>query len=479
MGNYDKDHFSPSPRTRSRSGRPRHLETRRATIQGIAVIIGMVAVWYAFKDAHKWSEARKAHSAARTYHWPQSTNETAMMERFWNNYTRIMTGYDHDDEYFVSAIIATEQIEKMFKAIPAPSPQEETAYADMQRRIEWRARQVRLLYDEWEKVMQVRERVMYDILNPEKWRVYLDEQPIDETKAAEVSGSWVAMTRKFGIPEPTACVDDLGIERKPVINITVIGNGKTEWEDRNQFYEQNMASVAEAGSRITGELDRLYIMLFKDWDWETALSHLREARKTEDGFIKQLRVKSPMHHIWSNCYPISLKTLVERMEEKHRAHVNICRTLKWLKARFPYEKPVMIQDPAAWLGSAKELFRQWPGLGNATEEGILMMLRRRHVRQHWKRTYAEASWADWKSRNCGCTSCYEVDVNDGKPFLEGKAVAEIAADEAKWVKDIEGNGTRVSRDKYEEACCAKGHLGHRLKHNSNAPQETNLNLYIK
>ncbi|KAI1305495.1 hypothetical protein F5Y03DRAFT_153256 [Xylaria venustula] len=475
MGNYDKEYFSPSPRGRGRRARhPEATSSIRATLQVVASIIGLIAITVAYKSV---LESSKFKRATKNYQWPRSTDET-IMASFLDDYKRIMTGYDRDDEYFASVNVATEQIQKMFAAIPSPpSAQEVRAFSDMQRSIERRAQQIKFAYDGWEKVVKARESVMYEILNPEEeWRVYLDEQPIDEAKAAEVSGSWVAMTRKFGVPEPTACVGGLGNLTKPSVNINVDDNGKAEWEDREEFYEQNMALVAEAGSQITNELDRLYTKLFEDWNWDSALSHLREAWRTEEGFIKNLRSKSPKGYMWSNCHPISLRTLVERMEGIHRGHVNIYRTLQWLKAHFPHKEPKIIQDPAEWLGSAKELFRQWYVLGNATEEGILMMLRRRDVRLQWRRTYAEASWADWKSRNCGGTSCYEVDANDGKLFLHGKPVAAVAADEAEWVKTIEGNGTRISREKYEEACCAKRQLGHRLKHNSNSPKEMNLNI---
>ncbi|KAI1424798.1 hypothetical protein F5Y12DRAFT_714865 [Xylaria sp. FL1777] len=401
-----------------------------------------------------------------------AVNETAMMASFWRDYSRIATAYEDSDELFKEADISSRLIEVMFAALSAPtSAEEEKEHKQIDRLIEGRARQIDLARMEWKLFTDTRDRLMYNLINPEQpWRIYLDEDPVDESRAAEISGSWVTMLQKFGGAAPTSFPSPGMPETKTEESMNTTSNGEPVSTSREGFDEQSMAAVALAAHRITTELADMHYEIFKDWD--PAITHLREARRIELLFLTELRFLSPRRLVWSSQNSLAVSLVLGRMEILQRSHVNIQKTLDWLGGRFPPEQSEETQDPALWLGSARELLGAWDKLLVATEEGVLMLLRRRDVRSKYRRTYAEASWSDWKDRNCGGTSCYDANGAEQRLIGGTNPTADVAADEVAWIKQIGGDGTpRVSIAKYDEACCAKGTLGHRLKHGSNEPIE--------
>ncbi|KAI3332741.1 hypothetical protein F4824DRAFT_280950 [Ustulina deusta] len=367
-------------------------------------------------------------------------NETAVMATFWNDYRQLMTAVEDYDEWFADADAATRAIQAMFVVLPPPGSHEKAIYKEMLRLIEWRNRQMKLAQLEWNAFHDARDRLVYDMVAQNApWSGYVDREREDSKKkrldTTEVY-SWKSTEAAEG--------------------------GKYGPLDR-----QTLEAVAFSTHQTTDELVRIHTALFENWD--PAHTHLREARGAEMAFIATLRRLSSKGITWTSQNAVALPVLTGRMEKLQAIHERMETALGWLRERFPSDAPDNLEEQAAWLRSAAELLEAWAQVLADTQEGVLYMLRRRDVRSKAERLHAEASWKEWKERNCGDTSCYDAPSMMGSVsrfFGQANPLAEVAEDETMWIKSLGGDGTpRIRRSVYDKACCRKGTmLHHQLKH---------------
>ncbi|KAI0451912.1 hypothetical protein F5B21DRAFT_506824 [Xylaria acuta] len=408
---------------------------------------------------------------------PRAIDTTSRMNPFWRDYRHLVTAVEDYDDWFADADAATRAIGTMWARVLAP---DEEWHAHYQGLISARAKRLDLAHAHWREFLANRERVVMELVGSAGalWRVYVDGRPVDDAEAGELNKRWGAV-----LPLGPDTTDGMDIEflahkkaeRKKREEEQEGGNGTSSLQDEE---EQGFAALRFSARRITEELVRTHAKLFRDLD--AAHAHVREAENA-DRELKDL--VGQMTRGWfdkgfrTSQMTISVGQLKRRMEKLRAKRENMVIGLEWLQIQFPEDiesAPEKITDQTAWLESAKELLHEWAAALLDVQEGVLFLLRRRELpREHRLTAYYVAIWEAWLSRNCGGTSCYNapgVMANVKNSVHWGKPVANVAQDEADWIKSLGGDGMpRVWRGVYDKACCQASILRDRIQHGSNQP----------
>ena len=250
---------------------------------------------------------------------------------------------------------------------------------------------------------------------------------------------------------------------------------------------------------------------------------LPAARTVEARFVKRLASASSQGGLWqARNNGNAIRRLEEQVCELHRTHTEVRRALMWLEERFPallvpdeedigaeeggkrvaendvrdpqYLNTAIIRDGEGrkkevpelliWVQSAVELLNAWSTVLMDIQEGLLIAMRKRELRQQekaWKDGEGERktplaaeedyerSWRHWKQRNCGATSCYERTSALARLkhfFVQERPLAVDAWDEHHQL----GWDVEIWKGVYEEACCGNGTLATTLKYGGTTPQ---------
>ncbi|KAI1409983.1 hypothetical protein F5Y13DRAFT_168714 [Hypoxylon sp. FL1857] len=210
---------------------------------------------------------------------------------------------------------------------------------------------------------------------------------------------------------------------------------------------------------------------------EAAYRNVTSARDYERQFINTLLTKSAKAGLWDGKrYADVMSQLWMNMGKTLRASENIGQTLQRInggwsslgtKAKTPEEAALL------WARVARDLLRNWVMVLMNSQEGILFSLRRNQYTAagqgpDFDRSESDVSWEAWKNRNCGGTSCYDVEgrINSlmTKLGVSMKPLAGRAKDEVEWKAKVGARGSKVWRKTYEEACCVDGDLAEFLKY---------------
>ncbi|KAH8162495.1 hypothetical protein CIB48_g5743 [Xylaria polymorpha] len=399
---------------------------------------------------------------------PGEGNAVGQTATFWRDYRELVTAVEDYDDWFADADAATDAINTMWSQVAAPS---EAWHDYFQRLISSRAKRLSAAHAHWTKFLDNRESVIIELAGSAGalWRVYVDGHPLDETETGDLNKRWVSVLAN----SPNLIdIESLAYEKK-----------KAEEKDRkgeesSPLDEEGFAALRFSARRIIEELVRTHAELFKDLD--VTHKHIREAADA-DRELKDLttRLGEGWHHkgFWSTQKAISVSKLKRRMEKLQGKREAMAIWLEWLQMQFPEDiesSPEKIVNQTAWLENAKELLHEWVAALLDVQEGVLFLLRRRELppEERLAVNYVQR-WEAWKSRNCGGTSCYNapgVMANVKIVMHTGKPVANVAEDEADWIRSLEGDGTpRVWRGVYDKACCQTSILSDRIQHGLGQP----------
>ncbi|RWA07960.1 hypothetical protein EKO27_g7145 [Xylaria grammica] len=333
----------------------------------------------------------------------------------------------------------------MLVVIPPPELHEEHIYNHMQGLIKVQARHVRLARTEWGRFLDVRDRLVRDVVGANWYsRVHADGESADE---GGTQWGWTTAAQGHEIVD-----------------------GKTgDSEEGGRI----LAALATTAHRTTGDIVRTHTELFESWD--LAHVHIREALRAERALIRSLCKASPKGEVWTTRHAVALPLLARRMDKLEPTHEAMREPLERLQDQFPSEGPMIIESEATWLEDVEELLRGWATAYMDVQEGVLHMLRRRDVKKQPRRRYPSSSWGEWKRRNCGGTSCFDergVVQSVKQAFRTGDPIAEVAGDETRWLESLGGDeAPRVWGDMYEKACCEDSMLAHWLRNGASQPRK--------
>ncbi|KAI1488929.1 hypothetical protein F5X96DRAFT_684557 [Biscogniauxia mediterranea] len=247
-----------------------------------------------------------------------------------------------------------------------------------------------------------------------------------------------------------------------------------------QFDNQTYAALTLSARRMAEELAAANRKLWKPGEVGLeaigrAVVHV--ARAGEDKLVPLLLEAAPARaHLWTREHAAAMRALVGRMERARWQYEGLRAGMEWFVRRFAQDLRFSLdrrEDLLVWVQSAAEIVRAWAELLMDTQEGVLISLRRKELAGANLTTEPDyhLSWEEWKSRNCGETSCYDgySVVNVAKSLLgrTTKPLAYVARDERKWSKEFGDNENgNVWSSVYEKACCETGTLASLLKYGS-------------
>ncbi|KAI0469308.1 hypothetical protein F4859DRAFT_516244 [Xylaria cf. heliscus] len=387
------------------------------------------------------------------------------MTSFWHDFRYLLTATEDYDDWFADADAATRAIGTMWARVLR---RDEEWHAHYDGVIAARARRLRLAHGEWRGFLESRERAIVELVgcSAALWRVYVDGRPVEDAEG----GRWAAVLRM----DPGLL--DLGLEALDyMVEEGGRGNGTAFLQEEEK---EVLAALRFVARRITEELVRAHAELFKDLD--AAYEHMREAESADKelkGLINQMTKGRSGRGIWTSQMGISVGRLKRRMQKLLEKQETMAIGVEWLQMQFPEDiesAPEKIADRAAWLESAKGLLREWAAALLDVQEGVLFLLRRRELPREKRLTVNYVpTWEAWKRRNCGGTSCYDAPgaMANVKSIVHlGKPIANVAQDEADWIRSLGGNGRpRVWRGVYDKACCQTSVFGDRILHGSDQP----------
>lgn len=347
----------------------------------------------------------------------------SQQQQMWRDFAHFLTtrsgSFDVDDDvsnnWFADVDVATPAILTMWVAQPVPSPATDESSAEYRAargRIEARVRQVRRARAAWERFQGNRDRVVAELIRfGTAPRIYIDGQLVGDAAAAEIERDATALARPLGV----SGLRQLGFERVNItgsVGVTGRGPDGEEGEGREEglrFEEQSFDTLRLVGQGVIGVLERAHALLFEDWN--ALQTHVQEAQGFENEFIEKLLQGSARSDAWTARLAISLRVLQRRVERVQRTREAIQAALAQIQEEFSGARLEGKEGRRAVMRRTRVLLHGWAKLVMDVQEGLLFTLRRREALS-WGQgqvrnasTY-EATWEEWKGRNCGGTSCY-------------------------------------------------------------------------
>ncbi|KAI1129853.1 hypothetical protein F5Y10DRAFT_143492 [Nemania abortiva] len=383
-------------------------------------------------------------------------SELQVIRSFWRDYADLMSANEHYEDWFVDVDEATEALEIMNSAVQPPETKlplhEEISYNARKNLTMARSQRLEKIRWEWKGFTRTRERLIAEIVrSAASGYVSANGQVINDTRTGEIGKYWAAVMRRLfessSLPSPNAI---LSTDLKIIANWTIEGPWATMTHPVDNHSYDALTLAARA---ILEDAAITHAWLFRAWDIKgnvaAALGHERTA-------LQPLLKHSLRNNVWEQRQHNALPALTNRLIRLEKLYYDVESSLVRLRDKFSSE-PHTPEGPdamARYENMAKELLKGWATALLDIEEGVLFMLRRRSI----------GTWEDWKSRNCGGTSCYNaqpvISILEnlktvfGQPKPDDSAVAEVAQDEADWDRSLGGDGIpRVWRNIYEVACC--------------------------
>lgn len=374
------------------------------------------------------------------------------------DFDHLVSAVNDYDTWFDMVVNATSTLDAIYVEI-SPHWQQESPkiYEELGINLASRKLHIQVAEAEWGKFTKSRELMVLSMLGQDEFlRVFVDGQSVDKIRPEDLRVNWNKLMWKLEtmkqFPQIRA---NYSIDDRCMGGPAPIFGNQTE-EDFTD--PQNRAVLESTARGITEQLIQMHTDLFERWD--NGQLHLREAQRLERLITKEIRYRSRLGFTWQGYHGKSLCVLLVRIEGLKEVHANLRESLVWLKERFvDREHDDKVEDWTAWVRSAKELLRGWAVITHDMHEAVLYMLRRRDVANKCPpRACAEASWTEWKERNCGATSCYDDKDVWSFNMISGmsKPKAGVATDEKAWIKSLTGDRTpRIPRNVYDKACCQR------------------------
>ncbi|KAJ3557098.1 hypothetical protein NPX13_g9999 [Xylaria arbuscula] len=362
----------------------------------------------------------------------RNMSDTEKIARFWYDFDQILSAVDEYETWFDVVNNATAVLDDMYAEIPPNWHEEEPViYNELGVNIEARRLHVQLAEREYQKFSVSREHLLLSMLGEDTLlRIFVEGQPIVISRSEDLRENWNKLMWGIG---------RMNLYSHLLVNISADNNGVgdpvfSNLTDIVSLDMQQRTAIALAARSVTIELMQMNADLFENWDYSQI--HLIEAQKLEVKIIREIRHRSRVGFTWRGYHGASICVLRGRVEKMQSAHKTIREPLAWLEKKFVRQPHETVVDWGPWLQSAKELLGGWAVASHDTQEAVLYMLRRRDVAsKDPPRACAEASWYEWKERNCGGTSCYD-DKYSWKPRMMNpanqKPKAAVARDEAAW-----------------------------------------------
>ncbi|KAI6091739.1 hypothetical protein F4821DRAFT_225470 [Hypoxylon rubiginosum] len=249
--------------------------------------------------------------------------------------------------------------------------------------------------------------------------------------------------------------------------------------------ETGWTDAAERAARITTNLVQTH---YEIWNHDgagaamvkhldAAAKHVKHASSSEFLVTATLARVSAKPDLWdARSEQHSLGSLERKLVWAQRSTQELLNGLRWAQDHVT-EIPDDIRSPKhrarEWTVRMQRLIRNWEILIQNSHQGMLFFLRRNELKVAGKDGLATVdfnqSWADWKARNCGGTSCYDEDgivhrtlKRAGVSYLP---LARRAGDENKWCNHQRPKEKPfVWQGVYEDACCRETDLIDFLKY---------------
>ncbi|OTA57888.1 hypothetical protein K449DRAFT_128128 [Hypoxylon sp. EC38] len=204
-----------------------------------------------------------------------------------------------------------------------------------------------------------------------------------------------------------------------------------------------------------------------------AYHYIALAAVTEKDLIDRLQAESAKAHIWNTERGRVGNQLLSDTMKLKLASADTKQALEVVKEGWPIINTLVTTPQEAFslrAQIARDLIRNWAMVMMYSEEGILLTSRKHRCtkeaggRPDSDRCDSDASWGEWKKRNCGGTSCYDIESSANKLrtklSIDTKPYAGVAKDEVEWraTWKVPETFPKVLPETYEKACCVDDDL---------------------
>ncbi|KAI0133360.1 hypothetical protein F4776DRAFT_664119 [Hypoxylon sp. NC0597] len=370
---------------------------------------------------------------------------TNAMEPLWKGYQSLLF-HNASGSWFNEAEANNKLISDMFNAVPSwdENGTENAKRPQIRAMMERRAKYLAGGNAAFKQFLDVRQQIIRDLIsNHYMWRQYA------------------------GRNEVTEC-------------LLQIAEGKNPLETKDSEMKDYPAETVVYAHHLAYNMSRL----FKD-TWIPAIDSMvnriedvrhytASALLMETPLIEHLQAESTNAHLWnSSRHDGVTHELLSKVVGLREVSKDVLELLKLIKAGWPRANTVAKTSQETFLFRARvarDLMQHWAMVVMYSEEGVLFGSRRNQYTKAGRGPESEydASWKEWKKRNCGGTSCLGVEntIDMLKIIWGFDTLPGCAQDEAEWKatpnvpKDLPG----VLPGTYEEACCVDGKLAHFLKY---------------
>ncbi|KAI0180766.1 hypothetical protein GGR52DRAFT_4719 [Hypoxylon sp. FL1284] len=430
------------------------LSSSRSSIGWWSVIVCLVAVLQnaQFVTAEGATKQDDAYSTGATNF---TSDFVEGMDPFWFGSLRLVHEIEMFESWFNDAKASTELITAMLHAIPFSNEADRERGTGAKLRLTERAvreREENLVKakQEFNKFLALRKQIVHAIFaDRTMWYYHAD----GGKEIQDLLQLAVSLQRNLD----SASVAEAG-------------------SDGRSRQEAACTNAAERASRIVVNILQAQwdIWKYQDADLEmlkhlaAALKHVECARSFEFQALANLKVKSRISGLWeASSHDLFLLRLEKKLREAEKWAKELVTSLYWARSHVSTVRSRIPEGRAReWTTRMQRLLQGWGLLLEASNQGMLFSLRREELKAVGKEKLVvlldfDKSWADWKYRNCGGTSCFD-DEGIVHRILKAFGVsymplARRAGDEVAWCKkrSVPTRPT-VWRGTYEDACCKTG-----------------------
>ncbi|KAI5928195.1 hypothetical protein F4810DRAFT_183321 [Camillea tinctor] len=404
--------------------------------------------------------AKKKHPLTKRY----QLNFTSEMAPFWGAYREILASPQYDG-WFTDVDEASAAIGQLVESYPKPingTAEYDLAvrnYARIMGLVKRRHSALDLARTEYANFLAARGKQVREMLGSGSlWQLYVE----DRFKLGSVDNETAAAAAAHLLEVPSYLNGTLDLFTNATYGSLTMSARRLA--EKLVYANRKLWKPGEMGLEVIGR----------------AIIHV--ANSGENELVPLLLAGSPRPGLWTDKHAKSMGVLVGRME-RARAQYEALRTgLEWFFTRFTQDVQRSMSgraDLLVWVQSASEIVKEWASLLVDTQEGLLISLRREELakaKAALNYDY-EKLWEDWKLRNCGGTSCYDVYTKTNavkRAFGKGgKPLASVAEDEKKWSENFEDNEhAKIWPEVYEKGCCEDGPLQFNLKYGEKSRRAT-------
>ncbi|KAI0007503.1 hypothetical protein F4779DRAFT_619491 [Xylariaceae sp. FL0662B] len=467
--------YRQTPRRSSLGGGRQRVKWVFGIVLAVCILISLIASKLANHGSPTPMEAiaaEDAHAAATG----GAFNFTAAMGPFWASYRAMLLG-EHEG-LFAEVDAAGRAIDALRDALPPGEKKEEEDDDDdvhgvIEKGVQGRELALAMARAEFDRFLAARERAVRDIIgNSTLWHRGADSQLVGV--GSRGAGFMFHIAEQFWTTAGKSNDTAFRVEK----NALEKSDNKT------------LAALAESSKWLMEQLMETHFALWRQADYQglqyAGRIYAAAALASEKKFLPLLKEESSRTaEVWKPAYDSATEKLKTRLEGLGEEHEEMQKSLRALWGRFQWETlrnapPEDVCSPEAdmqeirvWARAARDMLQTWATLLMDAQEGVLFSLRKKELETKNRTTLDfDASWDEWKKRNCGGTSCYAASglVSGLKQLvIGGKPRANVAQDEKQWSKtfgDKTKTEVKVWLGVYEKACCEDGKLAELLKNGS-------------